>query len=322
MSKVNTLLELLAGVPRQRKFLKRLVADILQRHSVSIGSEFTLTDLKKIEQYYGLFVPLVIGNMMSRLHGRALTVKERETFTLMGAISGLYDDFFDKHQLPSDAIKELTTTYRIDQLAKANIRAYQAFLIELVNRIEDVEAFSNTFLDVFDAQVASLQQTTPLATAALLTLSREKGGSSVLFYRTALTTRPIEAEQAFWFQTGALGQLCNDIFDLYKDQQEGIYTFASSCGSTSALLDQFNRDRQLWRDCLERVPVPAHHRHQCAHFFELVLLSRTRVCLHHLAEVEKRYGSYQPRSWTRKDLVTDMETIANISRQLRYYFAQ
>jgi hypothetical protein len=66
--------------------------------------------------------------------------------------------------------------------------------------------------------------------------------------------------------------------------------------------------------------MPASQRQQCANYFTMILMARTRVCLDYLAIAEKRYGIYQPKSWSKKDLVVDMETFANMLQQLKYVF--
>jgi len=206
VDKLNTLVRLLINAPRYKRRLKQLIIPLLERESISIiGEEFTASDLRKIEEYYGINVPLVLGNMMGSLHGRALTIREIETLMLMGTISGLYDDFFDKHKLPLPTIKELTTTYTISSSAPANVKAYQIFLKELVARLPDIDSFEKSFLKVFDAQVESLQQREPLSPKRLLEIADNKGGRSLQFYRTAFSGLPTEVEQHFWFSHGYIG---------------------------------------------------------------------------------------------------------------------
>lgn len=317
LHKINTFLRFVSELRQHRKWLNDFVSEILR--GVPTDESFTFQDVQKIKQYYGVGVPLVIGNMMSALHGRPLTVQEKRAFTALGAISGLYDDFFDRHQLSLNAIRDLTLHYEPLKSDLTNVRVYKLFLREIVQHVPNVESFHQSFLNVYEAQVQSLKQRESLPPAVLLDFSFQKGGYSLCFYREALHVPLLEGEYAFWFQTGALGQLCNDIFDMNKDQQEGIHTFANQCVSVKDLQKEFTTQVEQWGQALQVLPFPDRQKSICADYFSLGVLSRTRVCLQKLRSLEEGRGSYQPANWSRKDLVIDMERVPNILRQVGYY---
>jgi hypothetical protein len=54
-----------------------------------------------------------------------------------------------------------------------------------------------------------------------------KGGSSVLFYRTAFSPEVSGKEKILINNLGAMMQLGNDIFDVYKDRESGINTLVT-----------------------------------------------------------------------------------------------
>src|SRR5262249_46837254 len=64
------------------------------------------TDLKKINQYYGLAIPAILGEALCLLRGTAMTSKERESLTYQGALTVLVDNFFDKPDTPGDSIQQ------------------------------------------------------------------------------------------------------------------------------------------------------------------------------------------------------------------------
>jgi hypothetical protein len=61
VNKLNTLVRLLINAPLYKRWLKQLIIPLLERESISIGEEFTASDLRKIEEYYRINVPLVLG---------------------------------------------------------------------------------------------------------------------------------------------------------------------------------------------------------------------------------------------------------------------
>lgn len=319
-NKISTLLWFARAWFKQSRWLERFIQGILATHLIKCDEYFTSHDLTKIRKYYGIGVPLVLGNMMCSLHGKAMTDNERRILSAMGAISGLYDDFFDKHQLPEETIRQLTVGSKVAGEVKTNVIVFQILLQEVMKRIPDRAAFQTAFLSVFDSQMKSLAQREFISLDRLLDLSIQKGGYSLLFYRQAFSVELKDDEKKFWFQTGALGQFCNDIFDIHKDQQEGIHTFANSCYSIDQLKEEFQTQRIQWKTCLRNLPFGPVQKRRCELLFELAVLSRTQVCLDKLKEKEQFFGGYQPMQWPRKALVVDMQQLANALRQLKHYF--
>jgi hypothetical protein len=89
----------------QRKFISDEIAPILKdarRHNDGTLDE---TDFKKITHYYGWAVPAILGAAFCELRGTEMSVEERWASTCQGAMTGLFDDFFDKDYMADEFVR-------------------------------------------------------------------------------------------------------------------------------------------------------------------------------------------------------------------------
>ena len=92
----KTYISLLNDEKRQRLYIRnQLFPEIEEAKKTNDGS-LDDNDFKKIEQYYGFGVPAILGESFCTLRGSMMTPKERKASTYQGAMTGLFDDFFDK----------------------------------------------------------------------------------------------------------------------------------------------------------------------------------------------------------------------------------
>jgi len=141
----------------------------------------------------------------------------------------------------------------------------------------------------------------------IMRITAEKGGCSVLLFRSLLDN-PISApEEKALYLFGALIQLCDDIFDLWFDVQAGTVTAASTCataGNIQALNELFETQVNACKTAIQKLPRP--HLAWAMIFF---LVAITRVCLQHYADLERQFGKIPLAD--RKLLVVDMERWTN-----------
>ncbi|WP_153801126.1 hypothetical protein [Foetidibacter luteolus] len=179
----------------------------------------------KVFNYYALYVPVVIGNSFARLHGRQLSAHEKRLLTLLGVITPFFDDFFDVEQLSEERIKQLMSDPFNAVPDTLMQHAFLHFGREIISTVPDVAFFQEISTQVFAAQAGSqLQESPGISLHTNQVLARQKGGSSLLFYYSAIKA-PINRQiQELVYNTGALLQLSNDIFDAHKDKEKNIYT--------------------------------------------------------------------------------------------------
>jgi hypothetical protein len=164
------------------------------------------------------------------------------------------------------------------------------------------------------AQQESLQQHDHvLSIEKLKKITWAKGGYALLLYRSAIN-RPISDEE--WnavYQLGGLMQLHNDIFDLYRDLQEGIVTLPSQTKSINSLTQLYIEEIEKTFTLFTQLSFSTYQKKK---FFLLLNLAveTGHQCLNQYAKVEARYGEFIPKNLSRKELVCDMEDLGKISK--------
>src|SRR5258707_1006455 len=101
----GVLLALTRNVNRQKKFIREELDGLLQTAMEQNDGSLDKDDLKKITHYYGLAVPAILGEALCTLRGTKMNTRERLALTYQGAMTGLFDDFFDKEKMNDESVK-------------------------------------------------------------------------------------------------------------------------------------------------------------------------------------------------------------------------
>ena len=104
------LLSLIRNIKRQQQFITETLGPELEAAKKNSDNTLDETDFKKITKYYGLAVPAILGEALCVLRGYPMTLQERLACTYQGASTGLFDDFFDKHDMPDERLKDFIKT--------------------------------------------------------------------------------------------------------------------------------------------------------------------------------------------------------------------
>lgn len=306
---------------KQRKFIKANVSPDLEAAKNKGDGSLNDHDLKKITGYYGLAVPAILGEAFCALRGRPMTKKERIASTCQGVITGLGDDFFDKQQFTNEALIKLIA----DPGNAGGKNAYESLSLQYLNKalafVPDPQWMQNMLMQVYHAQVLSKRQSqNGLGYDEIKDITQQKGAVSLLFYRTAFKD-PMEAREAkLLYCLGALMQLSNDIFDVYKDQQQGISTLLTTTTHISRIRLLF---LTLLKICYEAAFATGYPRRNIKKFLDILsiaIFSRCQVCLDQLEKNEQRSNHvFTVTKYKRKDMVCDMDTILNKWRSVRYH---
>src|SRR5687767_3778152 len=214
-----TIIKLIGNVKKQRAFVNEVIVPVLNEAEKTNDGSLDASDFQKIIHYYGLAIPSIVGESLAELRQKALTEKERYALTYMGALTGLFDDFFDKFFLPDETIREFIEN---PEITRGKSSAQNLFLL-LYNKalvyVHDRELVLHYFRKVFEAQVKSKRQAVPgLTRDEIYQVTIEKGGVSVLFYRAAMSHPFLDNEEEALYQIGGLMQFGNDVYDIYKDR--------------------------------------------------------------------------------------------------------
>lgn len=297
----------------QKAFIRQELHPVIQDTLVGDGT-FGDADFRKIKGYYGMGVPAYLGTAFGLLRGRPITPAERMCLTMQGAVTGLVDDLFDKDETPISRIEALTLTP--DEVSPENDRERLicAFQGRALNLVPNAPEYMHACRKVLEAQEASLAQTQPgISEEDLRTITFEKGGVSLQFYRQGLAHELGQAEADFAFQIGALLQLENDVFDAWKDSQEGVKTLATEATSVALLRNEYIRANASARSAALQLPFKERQTQGCLRYLDLIT-SMGLVCLQHLEAAERLHGTYDTTAIERGGLVCDMSKFQNLWR--------
>ncbi|MCF8234354.1 MAG: hypothetical protein K9G67_05415 [Bacteroidales bacterium] len=313
------LFSVLTKLKRQRRFinanLEPELADYRQRNDGSLKAD----DFYKIRRYYGYAVPAMLGEAFCVLREYAMKIDEREASTSQGVITGIFDDFFDKQQLDFEEINKITNdpgSFQADSLVQEIfIKHWQNVLKKAGNKALLKETRDN----ILGSQQDSIEQENDsIGFDRIKKVTFDKGGYSILFYRSAFGHPLAAGEYEAVYHLGALFQLGNDIFDVYFDQQQNIKTLLTATGSIDKVISIFNelRDKVVLLSYAMEYPSKR-IRSYLRHLFPVV--SRCEVCLAQLKRMEDHYGRFDPAIMSRQELVCDMEKPTNFWRSVKCY---
>lgn len=305
---------------RQKKFMQlTLEKDLFESEKTNDGSlsEF---DYKKIRTYYGWAVPAILGEAFCMLREASMQAQERYALTYLGALTGLFDDFFDEKEKPLEEIHEMLQRPETCKGTSSHDKLFLCLYSKTLTHCANIHLLKENAKPVIDVQIKSKEQTKQnLKLTTIKKLTMDKGGYSLLFYRAAFTETATQAEQKMYYLLGGVGQLENDIFDIYKDRENGIQTLATASTYIPALREQYV---ELMRETQALVSDMHFSKRSKKNFLRFIslIMCRALVCLDFLEEAqETTRGIFQLHNYTRRQLICDMGKFANNLKLLRYY---
>lgn len=313
------LFKIVRALVRQKAFMDKHLNPLLENYA---DSDLTASDIIKIKKYYGLAIPAILGEAFCILRGKALTRNERISLTYLGALTGLYDDFFDKLYTPEDRILELTKDPYTCTASNDHEELFIHFYKLALEHSSALERIKDAFIAVYEAQVQSqLQRNSNLSTDQIREITLVKGAVSTLFYRSAMANPLSESEETMLYQLGSLTQLENDIFDVYKDDQEDITTLVTTTNKIDHIRTLYVHIHRKIVELLKETEFPTKNKILFAQYVNLTLC-RGYVCLDFLELNEARTNHlFSVKDYSRKDLICDMEKSKNIIKTFNYYAA-
>lgn len=331
MAAVKTRFENLAYLPklfislwrsfeRQKQFLKVTLIHDIEQSKREKDNTLTDRDYKKMTGYYGFAVPALLGEGFCMLRGRSMSVKERYAITYMGALTGLFDDFFDEQKIPEEHIMEMITKADERIANNSNERLFVKFCQVALKNAEDADLVKKIAVKVFDAQVLSRKQKLPSTELdEIKSITLKKGGLSLLFYRSIFTEPISESEERMLSLLGGIGQLENDIFDIYKDSQQGIRTLATLTNKIDDLRKVYVDMMEQTFEMVRQTPYTRANKNKFLHFISFIIC-RGLVCLDFLEEKEPQTNhQFVLNQYEKKDLICDMGKVSNTLKLFNHY---
>ena len=310
---------LFKNVRTQKKFVQKHLVAELKPFKSTTDSSLSKADIRKITHYYGLGVPAILGTAFCRLHNTKFGEQERLAMTYLGGISGLLDDLFDDPDKKWDHLEEfILSPENLDPQSNSEAVLKRLYLKGLENSANP-EALKKQALAVFETQKSSIQQQSTVDPSKIKELTFLKGGHSFIYYRLCLNKPLLVPERKMIFQVGGLMQMGNDIFDVWEDCKQGINTIATVETDIKKLRRSFNSELDL---AVNYANACEFKEKQIEQFLKFTLfgLARVYVCLDQLEKLQlTTNGIFTPHSYSRKQLICDMELPKNKKAALKYY---
>lgn len=310
--------EIKKDISQQKSFWKTHVASIVNQYIEQPDDSLSPKEIEKLRDYYGIGSMVLAGQAIAGLHNLQLSEKEKLALTFLSSTTGLYDDFFDKHQYSAKIIQDLSA---IDSEFIPENNAQKLFRELLENALKNI---SNKPLaiacskDVFETQQNSLLQKDPSSTEVqLMGLSLQKGGASLLLFRSCLAGEVSAKENTLLELTGGLLQICNDIFDVAKDISEGVRTVATECNTIAEL-----KGIVFHRMNLVQKALAAGEFKNPQKFWDRIsfVTSQTLVALSHYEKLQqKSHQKFQPYSYSSQELIVEMGKTSNFRKAVYYW---
>jgi uncharacterized protein YdcH (DUF465 family) len=301
---------------QQKQFMKETILLDLEHAKQHIDQDFTASDIKKITFYYGLTIPIT-GELLNVLKGVTITPSERKTLTYLGGLTGLFDDLFDEKETPQDHIKELLNNPSLEITRNVHERLVVQFYLKALEQEHSKRIMEYANL-VYDAQILSKKQTNDkLSAEEILHITKQKGGISILLYRSALAGNMDDLEKKLVFTIGVLAQLENDIFDIYKDYQNRVYTLATASKSMVSLRAYYQSILDEIYSLIAQTDFPKRNKTK---FSRLIATIATRglVCLDQLIEIQEG-ETFEIATYSRSQLICDMGKLKKNIKWIAYY---
>tara|TARA_Y100000739_G_C20590854_1_gene457806 strand:+ start:251 stop:1240 length:990 start_codon:yes stop_codon:yes gene_type:complete len=293
-------------IREQKAFVHEYLHPFLSKYHIQNDGSLTEYDFEKITNYYGIGSPVLAGEGIAHLLNVRVGKKERKTLTLMAAITGLFDDFFDRSYDSPIRIKGLMSLSNEIPPKNAHEKLFCDLVREILLISPDKKRLNEFANRVFDAQVLSLKQK-ELSTdwEELFNITYKKGGESLLFYRCSFATEISEQEIECLLKIGGLIQVCNDVFDINKDIKEGIRTVATETKDIKILKQKVQK---LYKETFEYCKIAIPNKNMNAFLQQIkIIVSQSFVALDFYEKTQKKNGeNFTPQKYPREYLICDM----------------
>ncbi len=281
---------------------------------------------RRLKHYY--YGTSYLATVMCSLRAIPRSGLETYLFTNLSALAYTFDDLVDVFRTEDD----LGMLWQDNPEAYGAVADKRGLALHLLHNIyqampkQDLARFQSYMHRIFNLETAGRQHVgksgiwdiEELGIGALERITAEKGGCSMLLFRSILAHPFSEAEETALYEFGYLIQLCDDIFDLWHDRQAGVVTIATLLaeqGDLTALSRRLDAQITATHQAFRQTPYLAAQVETVLYVIHY-LISITRVCLQHYQDLVRTHGTLPLDN--RTAIVVDMEYWPNRFRVIRY----
>ncbi len=309
-------LKTFSGLKQSEKW----ATEYLHMVELKFDGKFDQKTLEKVVKRYSIQQHF-INDSFSSLYGRNNNANEKERNLLYFIMVSVYDDFFDDKTL---TLEQIDSIFYHQEEYTAQTFFEKVFIYthtRLLNDVADKAQYFKVFEVLHIAQKDSLEQFNPaVSDEALLSITTRKGGYCLLMCRHYLDTPYLPEADATWYALGGVIQLTNDLYDIYKDMQEGIITLAIRAKQHEAIYALYHKHAEALNESIRKLPVTNSHKSDLSIILN-VIAAFGYVALDNLARIQGNRASLPAfEILARKELIIDMEKNTNRFKLLKFTY--
>jgi hypothetical protein len=252
-----TLLNIRYGIAKQSKLYCRQVLPLIEDIQTS-GLSANEQLLFKRMRAYAVDIAAYFGEVLCSLQGKKFTNELRYRFALLGACTPLFDGFFDEMQLKPERIQQLLDAESILEDANPVEKCFLHCYLPLKKSVSGNSFFNRMLQQMFEAQVLSQKQVSAeLNTTDAEQITLAKGGSGAVLFLSLLEDTPDDTIYKAIYKIGGWVQLCDDVFDMERDQKEGILTLPLLINHSIKIKAKLQEYKEVALKSLHQSPYPA-----------------------------------------------------------------
>ena len=305
----------------QKQFNKTFLIPYLDELEKKYNGKFQAEQRNKILNYYGLFITSFLCSSYKRLYGKKLNNEERKRATLFGILTPVGDDLFDIDKLDNASIRQITFHPEVFNATTFSSHVAKEIQTYLLSRVPHKLEYIQASKDVLDIQVETIKQTNPaIPKDEMRRITYTKGAVSVIIYHQCLDEAADAQMLEVLFLIGSLYQMGNDIFDLYKDVRDNIYTLVNTCDDYIQFKKDFIERVKLQNEKIYALPYAKRDKEDFCIVMNTIN-ARSLVAIDQFIETQKKYKN-KVDWWKleRKDMIVDMEKPGNILKWFKYIY--
>lgn len=290
--------------------------------ALALPKSLELTALERARQQHYFYGASYLAALMCSLRNKALSKQEWHFFSNLSTLAAIFDDLVEVYRKTNPS--RIGTLLAPEVFAQAaDQRGLSLHLLDNICRNlppRQLTQFQAFLYRVFKVET-TLTTTRPgfaeMDVNALEIITAEKGGASILLFRSVLENQLSREEEVALYQVGYLTQFGDDLFDLWQDQHAGIPTLPTILGQQNKLellKDQFETQLHVTQQAIRQIPYPADQTETALRVLHY-LSGLIRFCLQHYQQLHQRMGHLPIQNRTL--MVVDMQNRLNQWKLMR-----
>jgi hypothetical protein len=288
---------------QQVKFGENLLNTLQIKHQ----GKFDDRTFKKIIFGYSIQIPAIYDAFVG-FYNRKSTTQECTNLLHYFICSSVFDNFFDRAELTDSEIYAITfdsqnfTPKSFEQ--RIGLAAHQYTL----SKVKEKEEYLSILERAFDAQVASRKQfDKSISNEEIEWITKEKGGCALQLCCYYLEIQNSIQEKKTWYALGEVIQFTNDLYDIYRDIQNGLETIPNRLGNLIDFKKYFINLIDNLKNEIENIPIKSNKKLP----LKISLMGIAAfgiIAIEQLEKIADKKGNLPNlKTVSRKQLIVDME---------------